>query len=117
MPAPEARMWDLLRMEPLRAYHFRRQVPLGPYYADFASHSARLVIEVDGWTHSTEAEVAYDRRRDAFIRNEGYGILRVVNVDVMENPDGVVTVVMDALENSVRAATPTLDPSPQGGGR
>ena len=116
MPAPEARLWNQLRADPLRVHHFRRQVPLGPYYADFASHSARLVIEVDGWTHATEAELAHDRRRDAFIRSEGYDVLRVTNVDVMENLDGVMLVVMAALEKSAQAATPTLDPSPQGGG-
>jgi very-short-patch-repair endonuclease len=98
-------------------HHFRRQVPLGPYYADFASHSARLVIEVDGWTHGSDAEIACDRRRDTFIRSEGYDILRVTSVDVMENLEGVMAVVVAALEKSVEAATPTLDPSPQGGGR
>jgi very-short-patch-repair endonuclease len=117
MPPAEARLWNLLRMEPLRAHHFPRQVPLGPYYAGFASHSAKLVVEVDGWTHSTDAELAHDRRRDAFIRNEGYGILRVINVDVMENLDGVMLVLMARLEDSAQPATPTLDPSPQGGGR
>ena len=116
MPAPEARLWNLLRAEPLRVHHFRRQVALGPYYADFASHSAKLVIEVDGWTHATDAELAHDQRRDAFIRSEGYDILRVTNVDVMENPEGVMSVLLAALEKCAQPATPTLDPSPQGGG-
>jgi len=45
---PEAKLWNALRIEALRPYHFRRQVPIGPFYADFASHSASLVVEVDG---------------------------------------------------------------------
>ena len=44
MPPAEARLWTLLRTPALRPHHFRRQVPLGPYYADFASHGVRLVV-------------------------------------------------------------------------
>lgn len=51
MGAPEAKLWNALRELRLLGHHFRRQVPLGRYYADFCCHKARLVIEVDGDTH------------------------------------------------------------------
>ncbi|WP_143154498.1 DUF559 domain-containing protein [Devosia limi] len=45
MSTPEAKLWNALReLRPL-GYHFRRQVPLGPYYADFVCHRSCLVIE------------------------------------------------------------------------
>ncbi|MHA6691477.1 endonuclease domain-containing protein [Devosia sp. A449] len=97
MPAPEAKLWNALRdLRPL-GFHFRRQVPLGPYYADFVCHARRLVIEVDGDTHGVDAALHYDARRDAFIAAEGYRVLRVANSDVMHNIDGVTTIILSAL--------------------
>jgi len=91
MPAPEARLWNALRaLRPL-GHHFRSQVQLGPYYADFACHRSLLVIEVDGWTHDRPAR---DANRDAFISDEGYRVLRVTNEDVMRNLDGVVEAIL-----------------------
>ena len=88
-----------LRTAELKPHHFRRQVPLGPYYADFASHGARLVIEVDGSGHFTDAASTYDARRDAFLRAEGYRVLRVTTLDVLRNPDGVYAAVLAAVSH------------------
>jgi very-short-patch-repair endonuclease len=97
MSPPEARLWMALRDPLLRPHHFRRQVALGPYYADFASHSARLVIEVDGGAHFTDDALRRDGRRDAFIRAQGSRVLRFTSVDVFEHIDGVVTAILGAL--------------------
>ena len=87
-------MWTALRgLKPL-GFHFRRQVPLGSYYADFACHHPKLVVEVDGRTH-TDAD--YDAARDAFIRNEGYRVLHSGNDDVLRELDGVMRAVQHAL--------------------
>jgi len=105
----------MLRQEPLQALHFRRQVPLGRYYADFASHEARLVIEIDGVTHATDEAIFYNASRTAFLQSQGYRVVRFTNVEIMNDLDGVFEVILDA-------ATPTRlgfadPPSPQGGGR
>ena len=115
MTPPEKRMWNMLRQEPLEALHFRRQVPLGHYYADFASHEARLVIEIDGATHATDEAISCDATRTTFLQSQGYRVVRFTNVEIMNHLDGVFEVIMDA-------ATPTRlgfadPPSPQGGGR
>jgi very-short-patch-repair endonuclease len=99
--------WHLRRLPALSQTHFRRQVPFGKYVADFASHKARVIIEVDGGQHSEH--FLADKERTAFLENEGYQVLRFWNTDVMRNIDGV-------LEEIVRALTPTPNPSPQGGG-
>ncbi|WP_345790784.1 endonuclease domain-containing protein [Devosia litorisediminis] len=112
MPPSEARLWNALReLKPL-GHHFRRQVPLGPYYADFASHRARLVIEVDGDSHHMGQALVRDAARDGFIAAQGYRVLRISNDDVRHNLDDTMAMILNAL-----ADTPTLDPSPQGGGR
>jgi len=100
MPPAEARMWNLLRSQPFADWHFRRQVAIGRYYADFAAHAAKLVIEVDGDTHGSSE--GYDRERDAFLNVEGYRVLRVTNREVMNNLDGVGAIIAAAL-----VATPT----------
>jgi very-short-patch-repair endonuclease len=93
MPPSEAVMWNALRtLKPL-GLHFRRQVPVGRYYADFACHHPKLVLEIDGWTHD---DAAYDAARDAFMRTEGYQVLRVSNGDVLRNVDGAVRLVLAA---------------------
>ena len=97
MPAGEARLWNLLRREPFDAFHFRRQAPFGPYYADFASHPAKLIIEVDGSQHNDDAAVAYDARRSAFLMSRGYRVLRIASVDVLTNMQGVYVMVAAAL--------------------
>ena len=94
MSPPEAALWNVLRAAPLRSFHFRRQVPIGPFYADFASHTAKLVIEVDGGQHTTDAAIAHDRRRDDFLAAQGYHVLRINTVDVLRNVGGVVQAIL-----------------------
>ena len=79
----EAAMWKLVRLDELRNLHFRRQVPIGPYYADFASHAVRLIVEVDGMHHATSGGIAFDLKRDAFLRSQGYRVLRLWAPDVL----------------------------------
>ena len=105
--APEQRLWTLLRDLRVLGFHFRRQVPIGRYYADFACHHAKLVIEVDGETHGGEA-VAYDATRDAFLRSAGYEVLRFGNHDVMHELDGVRRALEEALRDRATLPTPTL---------
>ncbi len=95
--------------EGFREWHFRKQVPLRHFIADFASHRAKLVIEVDGGQHNE----AVDAARTDVIRDEGYRVLRFWNNEVLGNPDGVWTVIDAAL----RDRHPTPAPPHQGEGK
>ncbi len=97
MPAAEVRMWNLLRMEPLGAFHFRRQAPFWPYYIDFVSHRAKLIIEVDGRQHGEDAAMEYDARRSRYLERRGYRVLRISNAYVVNDITGVYLMVADAL--------------------
>ncbi len=83
MSLPEAKLWTMLRREPFETFHFRRQVEFGPYYADFASHGAKLVIEVDGATHFEDAQIEYDARRTAFIESQSYRVIRFTGTQIL----------------------------------
>ena len=86
-------MASLLRAKRLNGHKFSRQVPIGPYIADFAARSAKLVVELDGRTY----ELAYDQRRDAFMADLGYKILRFTNSEVSTNLDGIATSIAHEL--------------------
>ena len=104
----EAAMLRLLRSA-FPDWHFRKQVPIGRHVADFASHRAKLVIEVDGGQHGGKR----DEERTTVLRAAGYRVIRFWNNDVLGNPDGVAMSIETAL---VSSATPTPTLPPQGGG-
>jgi very-short-patch-repair endonuclease len=106
----ERRLWWHLRHRlALSGTHFRRQVHLGAYIVDFASHSLKLVIELDGGQHALQ--VARDAKRTKFLESKGYRVLRFWNNDVLQNINGVLEVIQNTI-----LSTPTPIPSPQGGG-
>jgi len=97
MTEAERVLWRALR-DALPGHHWRKQVPLGPYYADFASHSAKLVIEVDGGQHASAVE--RDEGRTRFLESQGFRVLRFWNNDVLGNTDGVLQSIARVLEAS-----------------
>jgi very-short-patch-repair endonuclease len=82
----EVLLWRHLRSAAMGA-SFRRQHPIGPYFADFCCTSLKIVIELDGGQHADRAE--YDAARTAFLERQGFVVLRFWNNDVMEGLDGV----------------------------
>jgi len=97
MTKAEVILWSRLRRGSMFGHQFRRQHPIGPYVADFACVAAQLVVEVDGATHSSPAELAHDRRRDAFLRRSGWRVIRVQNEDVYRSLDGVLVTIAERL--------------------
>ena len=91
-------MWRLLR-EAFPEARFRRQVPLRRYFADFASHRARVVIECDGGQHGD----GVDAERTRLIEAEGYRVLRFWNSDVLGNAEGVCARIAEVLAERMGA--------------
>jgi very-short-patch-repair endonuclease len=90
-------LWSRLKGRQLGGWMFRVQHPVGPYIADFACVKQRLVVEVDGATHSTDAERRHDDVRTAYLKQEGWTIMRFWNHEVRTNLDGVLQVIESAL--------------------
>jgi very-short-patch-repair endonuclease len=97
MTPQERMLWRGLKVSFPKA-HFRKQVPLGPYYADFACHAAKLVIELDGSQHIDA--VPYNAARTTFLESEGYTVIRFWNNDVTTNLDGVLIAIAQHLTPS-----------------
>ena len=93
----EKLLWRALRTQ-LPGTKFRRQMPIGPYFADFACFGAKLIVELDGGQHAEATE--QDAARTRFIEAQGYRVMRFWNSDVMSNLDGVVQSIADALPPS-----------------
>ena len=92
----EAKLWKLLRNRQLDGTKFRRQVPIGPYFADFACIKEKLIIELDGNSHDGREE--HDYERDAFLHNDGWRTIRILNRDLIRNEDGVWQTIEIALK-------------------
>ena len=113
----EGLLWLHLRNKQLDGYKFRRQQPIGPYIADFACLSRNLLIELDGGQH-VEGR-AYDEKRDAFLQEQGYRVLRFWNHEVFQNCIGVLERIYEVLisappHQQSPAGSPSATP-PQGG--
>lgn len=94
----EARLWEQLRNRRLDGFKFVRQATLGPYIADFLCREKNLVIELDGWTHSTAEEIEHDLKRTAYLKNEGYRGFRFDNVEALEGTDQLLVLLLDELK-------------------
>jgi very-short-patch-repair endonuclease len=86
----EKALWRALRELKADDIHIRRQAPIGPYVADFVVFSRKLVIEIDGDIHALPDQQQHDERRTAWLRSEGFQILRYSSLEVHENLEGVV---------------------------
>jgi BirA family biotin operon repressor/biotin-[acetyl-CoA-carboxylase] ligase len=98
-------MWHELRQASKgRDFDFRRQYPVDPYIVDFACLKFKLIIEIDGASHDTRLE--QDKRRDEFLKNLGYEILRFTNENVLTNRKGVVQTILAHIEELTEVFIP-----------
>ena len=113
MTEPETRLWLQLRAKRFDGIKFRRQKVIQDethrYIVDFAANDPRLVIELDGDTHAGQEQ--YDARRTAFLKSQGYEVIRFSNSDVIANLGGVLErLAIMVAELRARPPLPTLSP-------
>jgi very-short-patch-repair endonuclease len=103
MAAPmEARLWEHLRNKGCSGFKFRRQAPIGQFIADFVCFEARLIVELDGDSHTDRAE--YDAERTSWLDSQGFIVLRFTNAEVRDSLEGVF--------ETIRTKCSTLSPLP-----
>jgi len=108
----ETLLWSRLRNRGLHGAKFRRQVPVGPFVADFLCAEAKFVVEVDGGQH---AQSETDAARDAWLGANGYAVARYWNNDVLGNIEGVLEDIAARLaDRGAQPLTPTLSPKGRG---
>jgi very-short-patch-repair endonuclease len=89
----EKRLWQMLRLRQIEGCRFRRQVP------------------IDGAQHDLSSDQETNRTR--FRENEGYCVLRFWNNELLDDPEGVLSVITENLHQ----VTPTQTLPHQGGGQ
>ncbi|HEX6605090.1 MAG TPA: DUF559 domain-containing protein [Sphingomicrobium sp.] len=104
----ERKLWGMLaRLRP----KFTRQLSIGPYFMDFACRQARLIVELDGSQH---AECSRDARRDAFLEQESWTVLRVWNHELDENAEGGFQAIVSRAAECLGGTHPQPLPSREG---
>jgi very-short-patch-repair endonuclease len=98
MTEEEIILWSRLKNRQVEGLKFRRQYSVGPFVVDFYCPDRKLAVEVDGGGHFERDAVIRDRRRQKFIEKYGIGFLRVTNLDVRRNLDGVLSAIREKLQ-------------------
>lgn len=104
MTDAERRLWYFLRNRALLGWKFRRQVPIGPYIADFACLEARLILELDGGHHTPVRDAA----RTAALQALGFRLLRFWDNDALLQTEAV----LDAIARALPGRCPHPSPFP-----
>ena len=95
----ERHLWSRLRNGQINDAKFRRQHPVGYYIVDFLCVEKRLVLEIDGNQHKEEPIVANDLERTRYLESRGFRVLRFWNGDVLNDIDGVLAKICEALHD------------------
>jgi very-short-patch-repair endonuclease len=93
----EDKVWAYLRAKRFFGLKFRRQVAIGQYIVDFVNFEHKLIIEIDGGQHNESPAVEKDNQRTKWLESQGYKVLRFWNSDVVENIDGVLLTIRNAV--------------------
>ena len=106
-PTPfENALWQRIRASQLGGFKFRRQAVIGGYVCDFFCPAKGLIVEIDGDTHDADV----DAYRDAVLAHEGFEVLRLTNVEIRENLEGVLSKILQRAE--ARSPRFTHPPTP-----
>jgi very-short-patch-repair endonuclease len=98
MTLPEVLLWERIRGGRLNGLRFRRQHPIDPYILEFYRSSARLAVEIDGAGHDHESQWTHDKRKDHWLAENGFRVLRTPARDILNDEplEGVLVSIEQA---------------------
>ena len=105
MTEAERRLWPGLRDRRLEGLKFRRQVQIGPFYADFVCVDAMLVVEADGSQHHDEEQRWYDHRRTKQLESQGFEVIRFDNAEILLYPGQVLAKIASRARERIFVTT------------
>ncbi|HAY34800.1 MAG TPA: endonuclease domain-containing protein [Ignavibacteria bacterium] len=94
----EKLLWNAIKGKKFKGHKFRRQYNVGKYMIDFYCVKENLAVELDGEVHDSAEAKEYDQIRDDFLKNFGIKVVRIRNVDVECDPDGVLDFILRNME-------------------
>jgi very-short-patch-repair endonuclease len=98
--------WQQVRAGRFHGYKSKRQVPIAPHIVDFLCSAAKVVVELDGAPHDDPKQKAHDEARDAFLRGQGFRVLRFSNDIMLGNGNLVLDSVRKAIEAELGPSRP-----------
>jgi very-short-patch-repair endonuclease len=99
MTKAEACLWKFgLRAKYMKGYSFRRQRPVLNYIADFMCKELRLIIEVDGITHTYEGAQGRDAIRQNELEKAGFKVIRFNDEEVLKRMGYVIERIGEVIE-------------------
>jgi very-short-patch-repair endonuclease len=98
MTEEEVILWSRLKSRQVGGYKFRRQYGVGPFVVDFYCPEKKLAVEVDGGGHFEDDAIQKDRKRQSAIEKFGIRFLRITNLDIRKNLQGVLMAIEDSLK-------------------
>jgi very-short-patch-repair endonuclease len=101
----EKLLWYYLRNRQLTGHKFRRQHPIGRFFADFACIEKTLIVEIDGGQHALARDK--DNQRTAYLESEGFTVLRFWNNQVLNETEAMLERIKSLLDSP-----PSPQPSP-----
>ncbi len=100
-------VWQMLRNRRCRNQKFRREYPIPPYTADFCCVALKLVVEVDGEHHQTDEGRQHDQRRDQYLAEQGYHVVRLPGYEVLRNAAAARWQIEQAIDEHIEQRTPS----------
>ena len=94
-------VWQMVRNRRCRVRKFRREYPIPPYTVDFCCVALKLIVDVNGKHHQTEQGQLLDQRRDQFLAQAGYQVLRIQGYDVLRDAAGVLRQIEAAIDERI----------------
>lgn len=100
MTLAEKILWAELRSKKLLGFKFRKQFPVYDYIVDFYSYDLNLIIEIDGPIHDLTESEAYDKKRDACFKINGYKVIRLSNEEVISDIKSTISKLKTFINNN-----------------
>ena len=101
----------MVRSRRCRDQKFRREYPIPPYTVDFCCVAVKLIVEVDGEHHQTDEGRLHDQRRDRYLAEQGYEVLRIPGYEVLRDATAVRRQIEHAIDERINQRPPLI-PSP-----
>ena len=105
----EQRLWFKIRNKQT-GYKFRRQHSIGNYIVDFYCPALKIIIEIDGYSHTEKGEEEKDKIRQKYLESLGFKVIRYTNGEIMESLEGVVGNINEICEETEKINKPHLNP-------
>ncbi len=97
----EVALWKLLKNKQLEGRKIRRQHSIGNFIVDFCCPSEKLIIELDGDIHGDYNQIEKDTKRDQYLQDLGFNILRFENRFVFQDPEYVLREIRKGFKNKL----------------